>query len=121
MQNQRVATLAIRAQLVALIRSQRVVFLETPVQPIALIQNQRVRALAIHALLVDLIPNQQALALAIPAQRAHALVNQKQQEANGEPSAVTKHAPPQSPPFCLESSRFRWTSPCPAAVASVAW
>jgi hypothetical protein len=119
MQNRLVATLVIHVQLVALIRSQRV-SQETPVQPIALIQSQLVHVPAIHALLVALTPNQQVLALAIHAQRAHALANQKQREANGDLSAATKYAPPQSPPFCLESSRFRWNSPCPAAVANVA-
>jgi hypothetical protein len=119
MQSQRVATLVIHVQLVALIRSQRV-SQETPVQPIALTPSHRVHAQAIHALLAVLIPSQQVLALAIPAQPAHALANQKQQEANGDPSAVTKHATPKSPPFCLESSRFRWNSPCPTAVANVA-
>jgi hypothetical protein len=119
MQNQPVATLVIHVQLVALIRSQRV-SLETPVQLIALIPNHLAHVQAIHAQPVDLIPNQQVLALAIRAQPVHALANQKQQEANGEPSAATKHAPPQSPPFCLESSRFRWDSPCSAAVANMA-
>jgi hypothetical protein len=93
MQSQRVATLVIPVQLVALIRSQRV-SQETPVQLIALIPSHQVHVQAIHARPVDLIPSQQALAPAIRAQQAHALVNQKQQEANGEPSAVTKHAPP---------------------------
>jgi hypothetical protein len=120
MQSQLVATLVIHVQLVALTRSQRV-SQETPIQPIVLIPSHLAHVQATHALLAVLIPNQQVLALAIRAQRVHALVNQKQQEANGEPSAVTKHAPPQSPPFCLESSRFRWNSPCSAAVANVAW
>jgi hypothetical protein len=119
MQNQQVATLVTHVQRVALIRSQRV-SQETPVQPIVLIRSQLAHVPVIHVLLAVLIPNQQALAQAIHAQQVLALANQKQQEANGDPSAATKHAPPQSPPFCLESSRFRWNSPCPAPLANMA-
>jgi hypothetical protein len=117
--NHLVAILVIRVQRVALIRSQPV-SQETPVQPIALIPSQPAHVQAIHARPVDLIPSQQVLALAIPVQLAPVSVSQKQLAANGDPSAATKHAAPQSPPFCLESSRFRCDSPCATAVTNVA-
>jgi hypothetical protein len=75
------------------------------------------RALLIHVQRVLLTPVLPALPTHV--QQAHVLLSQNL-AANAETLAVAKHESPQSPPFCMESSRFREDSSGATQVAALA-
>jgi hypothetical protein len=75
------------------------------------------RALLIHVQRVLLTPVLPALPTHV--QQAHVLLSQNL-AANAETLAVAKHESPQSPSFCMESSRFREDSSGATQVAALA-